>query len=112
MATVDERLTAQIASTTRRLGQLKARELLREMKAADRQRLSERHALARRRVELGDAVLKAGCGDWLPAEIVGVLLDTRDRIGRSSAQRLGMRKRGEAWMAGTPSLDAFAHSVH
>jgi hypothetical protein len=96
MATVDERLAERIAATTRRLGLLKARELLREMRAADRQRSSERRALARRRSALGDAVVQAGCGEWLPAEITGVLLDARDRIGGSSTQRLGMRKRGEA----------------
>lgn len=103
MAPVNERLAEQIAATTRRLGQLKARELLREMRATDRRRSSERRALARRRVELGDAVLKAGCGDWLPAEIVGVLLDARERFGSSSTQRLGMRKRGEAHLSGTPN---------
>ena len=112
MATVDERLTARIAATTRRLGQLKARELLREMRATDRRRSSERRALARRRVELGDAILKAGCGDWLPAEIVGVLLDARERFGSSSTQRLGMRKRGEAWIGGATNADKCAPTVH
>lgn len=95
MATVDERLTARIAATTHRLGQLKARELLREMRATERRRSSERRTLARRRVELGDAILKAGCGDWDVMEIVGTLVDARERFGLSSTQRLGMRKKGE-----------------
>lgn len=112
MATVDERLTARIAATTRRLGQLKARELLREMRATDRRRSSERRALARRRAELGDAVIKAGCGDWLSAEIVGVLLDARERIGGSNTQRLGMRKRGEAHIAGTPNALGASGTLH
>jgi len=109
---MDQRLAEQISTTMRRLGQLKARELRREMRAADRQRSSERRALARRRVELGDAVIKAGCGDWAVSEIVGVLVDARDRIGGSSTQMLGMRKRGEAWLAGTPTAAESTSTVH
>jgi hypothetical protein len=82
------------------------------MRATDRRRSSERRALARRRVELGDAVIKAGCGDWLPAEIVGVLLDARERIGGSSTQRLGMRKRGEAHLGQSVEPTNGRNAVH
>ena len=88
-------LDARVASATRRLSQAVASQLLRDRVAALKAKKAERQALFRRKLMMGDAVLIAGLADWEPAEIIGVLLDARERIGDSPTQRLGMRQRGQ-----------------
>lgn len=53
----------------------------------------------RRRLELGGAVLTAGCEDLTMHELIGVLVDGNDRIQGSATMRLAIGKRGHAWMA-------------
>lgn len=91
-----EKLLERVERETRRLAQARARELLREQRGAMLQRAAARRLAEKRRAELGEAVVMAGCCDWDPMEIVGVLTDARERFGSSSTQRLGMRKLGEA----------------
>lgn len=98
-----ERLLERVERETRRLAQARARELLREQRNAMFQRAAARRAEQQRRVDLGNAVSMAGCGDWDVMEIVGTLVDARERFGSSSTQRLGMRKRGEAHLSGRAS---------
>lgn len=88
-------LDARVASATRRLSQVVASQLLRDRVAALKAKKAERVALFRRKMAMGDAVLIAGLSDWEPAEIIGVLLDAKDRIGDSPTQRLGLRQRGQ-----------------
>lgn len=90
-----EHLTQQLVETAQQIGQVLARQLNREQ--AERQRCSEQKRLqqARRRSELGAAVEKAGLSDWNTLEIVGVLLEIKDRIGLSRTQRMAAQKRGE-----------------
>ncbi len=49
----------------------------------------------RRKILMGDAVFLAGLAEWEPAEIVGALLDVKERIGGSPTQRMGLRQRGQ-----------------
>lgn len=91
-----DRLAQQVAAATQRLGQLKARQLLREMRDAARVKARTRREDVRRRLELAGAVLTAGCGDCEMPELVGLMLDGRERIEASPTIRMGLRKRGEA----------------
>lgn len=90
-----ERLRERVERETRRLAQARARELLREQRSAMLQRAAGRRLAEKRRAEFGNAVVMAGCEDWDPMEIVGTLMDARERFGSSTTQRLGMRKKGE-----------------
>jgi len=89
-------LTAKIERSTKRTAQLQAQRALREMRLAAIERARARKHAARRRYELGETVLLAGLVDWQAAELVGLLLDGKDRYGSSPTMRLGLRKRGEA----------------
>lgn len=84
-------LETRIVKMTHRLAALEARRLLRERQHAAQARKAE----MRRRIELGGAVIAAGCGDWLVPEIIGLLLDGMERVGSSPTIRLGMKQRGE-----------------
>ncbi len=88
-------LDARVALATRRLSQVVASQLLRDRVAALKARKAERAALFRRKMAMGDAVMAAGLTEWEPAEIVGALLDAKDRIGTSPTQRMGLRQRGQ-----------------
>ncbi|MDR3385436.1 MAG: conjugal transfer protein TraD [Rudaea sp.] len=108
--TTGDRIASQVARATERIGQLKARQLLREMRADARARARARRADARRRLMFGGVVLHAGFGDWDAAEVLGVLLDAREKIGGSPTLRLGMRKRGE--QAGSQRSQDGPNNVH
>lgn len=79
---------------TQRVAQLRARQLLGEMRTAARAKAELRRLEARRRFELGGAVLAAG-GDWTAAEVVGIMLEARERVGHSPTMRMGLGRRGE-----------------
>lgn len=68
-------LDQQVERAAQRLGQLKARQLLREMRAAQRQRARARREDFRRRLALASAVVEAGCGGWQPARVKSILQD-------------------------------------
>lgn len=90
------KLEEQVMNTAKRLAQLKARAMLREMREEHRTRERERRQLFQRRLAMGDAVLQAGVGDWQPTEVVGLLLHALEDVGQSPIARIGLRKRGEA----------------
>jgi|GEM_PF-4292602 hypothetical protein len=87
-----------VARATQRLAVLKARQLLREMKAQKRTREVARRQTLQRRMELGHATSMAGVDDYSADEVVGMLLDAKERMGHSPTQRLALRKRGEEWL--------------
>lgn len=89
-------LAAKIERSQKRTAQLQARQALREMRLATVARARARKHAARRKYELGEAVLLAGLVDWQAAELVGLLLDGKERFGASPTMRMGLRKRGEA----------------
>lgn len=90
--------TDAVAKATQRLAMLKARQLLRELRAQKRNRAAEQRRSLQRRMELGHAVLLADVDGYSSEEIVGMLLDAKERLGHSPTQRLAMKKRGEEWM--------------
>ena len=89
-----DKLTEQVVRATQRLAQLRARQLLRQLRAASQAKAKARQADFRRRIQFGGAVIAAGLGNWEVSEIVGVLLDGRERCGSSPTLRMSMRKRG------------------
>jgi hypothetical protein len=100
-----ERWKQQLVETAEQLAQVLAGQLHREQQG--RQRCAEQNRIlqARRRSELGAAVEKAGLSEWNAAEIVGVLLEVKDRIGLSRTQRMAAQKRGELHL-GRPHVPA------
>lgn len=88
-------INQRVAAMTDRLATLKSRQLLRELQLEQKAREQIRKRDARRRWELGTAVLEAGFGEWHALEVVGVLLDAQERIGDSPTQRLAARVRAE-----------------
>lgn len=93
-----DRYSQRVTRATQRLMALKTQQLRREMAEQNRARQVARRRDQRRRVELGSAVLLAGCGQLETDELVGLLLDARDRIGSSPTMRMAFRKRGREWM--------------
>jgi hypothetical protein len=88
-------LEDQILRAAKRVAQLSARQMVRDMRQASRTKVRERRDALRRRSSLGDAVVIAGCAHWPAAELVGLLIDGRERFEHSPTQRLALRKRGE-----------------
>jgi len=99
MSAHTDKLTERVASATERLAKLKARQLLREMRTEHQAKRLARRTDLRRRLDLGGAVLTAGCGDFVMVEVIGLLLDAKERIGNSPTMRLAARKRGQDWLA-------------
>ena len=69
---------------------------MREMRRATIARARARKLDARKKYQLGESVLLAGLADWHAAELVGLLLDGKERFAASPTMRMGLRKRGEA----------------
>lgn len=90
------KISQRVADMTDRLATLKSRQLLRELQLEQRARELIRKRDARRRWELGTAILEAGFGEWHALEVVGVLLDAKERFGDSPTQRLAVRIRAES----------------
>jgi hypothetical protein len=89
---------ALVVRATNRLATLKARQLLREMREQKRAREAAQRREMKRRAELGHAAAMAGVEDYSAEEVVGMLLDAKERLGHSPTQRLATRKRGEEWL--------------
>lgn len=97
MSTPDERWAKRLARATEGLARFKSRELMREQREVLRAKELERRALARRRFDYGEAVLLVA-HDCTPTEIVGMLVEARERMGQSPTLRMAARKRGEQHM--------------
>ena len=98
----------QLYRATQRAAQREAKSLLRALRRAHAEKEKARRRQARRRTELGEAVLKAGCGDWPALEVVGALLDAVQRYGHSPTQRLALRQRAEVFL----QIDGLAAPVN
>ena len=103
MSSSADRLTQQLLQTAQKIARVQANGLLRDRRVVLRSKQKERQARLRRRIELGSAIEVAGLSDWKLAELVGALLDARDRIGASKTQRMAAQKRGEQQL-GRPHL--------
>lgn len=95
-------LKARIDRARQKLSRLKAQLRLRNARSNAKMKTLQRRAEYRRRLNLGGAVLAAGVGDWEADELLGLLLDGRDRALGSKTARLAMRKRGQAVLAPQP----------
>lgn len=94
-STYADRLANRLLQTTRKIADHQASRLAHERLVALRSRKKERRARLRRRIEVGTAVERAGLADWKLTEIVGALMDVKDRIGASKTMRMAAQKRGE-----------------
>lgn len=88
-------LETRIVKMTHRLAALEARRLLRERQHAAQARKAE----TRRRIELGGAVIAAGCGEWTTAEVIGLIVKGREEAGSSPTMRMAFRQEGESVLA-------------
>lgn len=104
MSARSDKLTERVANATQRLAALKARQLLRELRAEHQAKQRARRNELRRRFDFGAAVLTAGCGEFAAVEVIGLLLDAKQRIGTSPTMRLAARKRGQDWLASPISI--------
>lgn len=93
-STYADRLTNQLLKTTRKIADHEANRLAHERLVAIRSRKKERRVRLRRRICFGTIVERAGLGEWEVAEVLGVLVEAKDRVGRSPTMRLAARKRG------------------
>jgi Conjugal transfer protein TraD len=102
----------RVARATQRLAALKAQQLMREMREQHRARQRARRLQERRRLELGAAVAVSGVDHLSFEELVGMLLDAKERLGSSPTMMLGMRKKGAEWLdrSGTP-IDTEERSI-
>lgn len=98
MSSSSDKLSERVASATQRLAALKARQLMREMRNAHLAKLRARRDERRQRLQFGGAVFIAQCTDFSPVEIVGLLLDGKERVGVSPTMRLAIRKKGQEWV--------------
>lgn len=93
-----QHLHQQIERATTRLAQLKARDLLTQQRAQAREREDQRKRQIRRRSELGQLVIEAGCVDLANGEVVSALLDYRS-AHRDTGSRAQAMARGDAHLA-------------
>lgn len=92
---IPEAIARALERATRDISQVRARELAREMREkAERQERARKEAF-RRRLAMGEIVSRAGLDHWSAAEVLGLLLDAKDRAGDSPTMRMGLRQRGE-----------------
>jgi len=104
MSARSDKLSQRLALTTERLASLKAQQLERELRTAYVAKQRARRIELRRRLDLGKAVLTAGCGELAMVEVIGLLLDAKERVGPSPTMKLAMRKKGQDWLAAGPSM--------
>lgn len=90
-----EKWTEQLMDLAGKIGGIKARQLSREQRQKARSKDLERRLMARRHALIAEATRTAGLAEWSVPEILGVLLDARERIGHSPTLRLAARKRAE-----------------
>lgn len=99
---VPEAIARALERATRDISQVRARELAREMREkAERQERARKEAF-RRRLAMGEIVSRVGLDDWSVEEVLGLLLDGKERVGSSATMRLGMRQRGEQHLQNAP----------
>lgn len=95
---------------TREVSQAQAKELLQEMRAKAKLKEAARKNEFRRRLAMGEVVSHAGLDDWSTAEVLGLLLEGKERVGASPTMRLGMKQRGEHVLQSAPRCRLHSHS--
>lgn len=98
MSTPDP-ITREIQRAVANIGQLKARQLLREMREREDALQKARKAEKRRQFEMGVLVVRCGLKDWDTAELAGLLVDGKTRAEQSPTMRLSFRKHGEQFLS-------------
>lgn len=93
-----QHLHQQIERATSRLAQLKARDLLAQQRAQAREKQALRKRQMRRRSELGQLVIDAGCQNLAGGEIVAALLGYRS-AHRDTGSRAQAMARGDAHLS-------------
>lgn len=108
-----EKWTEQLMHTAQQLARVKANQLLREQRQKVRSKERARRLTARRRALIGEAAERAGLAEWTIPEILGVLLEAHERVGRSPTLRMAARKRGEQHLGVVaPPVDPLASPMH
>jgi IS30 family transposase len=79
--------STKIQRATMRLAQLQARQALQEMRQKSQARARERRHGIQQRQALGEAVVRAGLGDWSCEEIAGLLMSAKAHFGTSDTAR-------------------------
>lgn len=80
MSAGEDRVDAQLMRAAQRVAQLKARKLLREMRALARHKAKARRAEFRKRLTLGDIVVDLGLGELEPHQLSEILVGARQRF--------------------------------
>lgn len=96
-----ERATERVMRSSQQLARQIAGQLLQEKRAKAHARKRARELELRRKLQLGAAVISAGLSEWDITEVRGVLLEAKERVGRSPTMRMAARKRGEQQAFGT-----------
>ena len=95
MSTPDP-ITREIQRAVANIGQLKARQLLREMRSQADAKAKARRKDSQLRFELGALVLRCGLSQWDRDEIAGMLIDGKRHAEESATMRLAFKKHGAA----------------
>lgn len=101
-----ERAAERVLRSSRQLARQIAGQLLQEQRAKTHARKRARDIELRRKLQFGAAVISAGLGEWDFTEVLGVLLEAKERVGRSPTMRMAARKRGEQRATGAISSTA------
>lgn len=107
-----DRLANQLLQTTQKLARIQARRLLREQRVAMKARMKERRSAMRRRLELGDVVIRAGFGEWSTMELLGLLLEARDHFPGTPETLTALRQRAERFLSQQGQLVRAERSEH
>lgn len=106
-----EKWMEQLMDLAEKIGGIKARQLSREQRQKDRSKDLERRFRARRHALIAEATRTAGLAEWSIPEILGVLLDARERIGHSPTLRLAATKRAEQHVITMPRRSSLRAST-
>lgn len=94
-----EQLTERIQNATERLAALKAKELLRQLRAQQRAASLARKDGSKQRQAFGAAVMDAGFGQWHELEVLGLLLDAKERLPGTPETLATLRQRAGRFLA-------------
>lgn len=88
------KLAVRIARTRTLLGQLTEQQKLADQRAAQKAKDDARRADAHKKITLGGLVIAAGLDEWVPAELVGLLLKGAEKVAQKPDTRALLRRHG------------------
>ena len=88
-------LEERLKLVTQGIAKRQAREILAENRKEFERKEVERKAAARRQMELGELMVRAGVTRWENATLLGLILHGRDNAETSATAKLAMTKRGD-----------------